>query len=155
MDVGDSFKLEHFRQEQLGLRGSEDGLDQIPGFGDDLFTAHRVLGSSADRVYVLAKYGSVGEEDIDGGLAGWETLLEFFISDQTDLLAFAEDGGIFHQSSVVSGAEGEGPLDDHYRDQMLQTDVGDAAVVDNGGFPRGDSHGDVADLRRSATRPLP
>jgi hypothetical protein len=99
--IREVFELKDCGDKQLRGGRAEDGLDEVAGFGDDFFTAHLILGGTADGVDVLGEEGSIVEEDLDGGLAGGETLLELFISEQGDLGSLTEDGGVLHESGVV------------------------------------------------------
>ena len=71
--------------------------------------------------------------DLDDGDAHRQELGELFVAHEVHFRALAQGGWVLHARLVVRGMEGDGLVEQHHGDHVLQADVGDVAVVHHRG----------------------
>src|SRR5713226_6370237 len=146
-DVFYGLEVEDFLNEIGALRRAEDRRDQVASFGGDFVAGHGIFRGAADIVDALLETGAIGECELHDGDAERHEALQFRIGDELHFGALAENCGIAHARSVVGSGKGDGVIEEHYRDHVLQADIGNLAIVDDGGFVGGELYVDLLHLR--------
>src|SRR6266851_441684 len=136
-DVFYGLEVEDFLNEIGALRCAKDRCDQVAGFGGDFVAGHGIFRGAADIVDALLETGAVGERELDDGDAERHEVLQFRIGDELHFGALAENRGIVDARGVVGSGKSDSVVEEHNSDHVLQTDVGDFAIVDDGGLVGG------------------
>ena len=68
------------------------------------------------------------------------------VSDQFHFCAFSKNCRVLHPLLIVRRLKRHGPIHEHYRDHVLQTQIWHGAVIDDHSFLRGASHHDLFHL---------
>ena len=125
---------------RVGGRTAKHGRHQVPGLVDDLRSRHRVAGGAAHRVHAFGEPRAVGEDDLHDRHANRHEFLQRLVANELDLRALAQHGRVLHARFVVRRLERRRLVDQHDRDHVLKTDVGDVAIVHDGGHRRRQPH---------------
>src|SRR5260370_25607067 len=141
-----ALEMEDFLNEIDALRRAEDRRDEVAGFGGDFVAGHGIFRGAADIIDALLETGAIGERELHDGDAERHEALQFRVGDELHLGALAENRGIAHARVVVGRSEGDGVVQEHDGDHVLQADIGNLAVVDDGGFRGGELYGYRLDL---------
>src|SRR6202007_1975222 len=117
---------------------AENGKDQVAGLGDDLFAGHRIFRSAADITDAASEASAVLQSDVQHCDTQGHEPLEVVVRDQLDFGALAQNNRIFHTRGVVGQSEGDGLIQQRDGEHVLSADVGNFAIVDDGGFIGGE-----------------
>ena len=91
---------------------------------------------------------SISERDFQNGNAHRNQLLQLLVRKELYFGAFAKDGRILHARLVVRSMEGNGFVEQHDRDQVLQTNIRHLAIVHGIACAGCDPHDDLFYLIR-------
>ena len=102
---------------------------------------------------VLAELAAVRKRDGDDRLPARRPALELLVAGKLHLAALTQHRCVLHARDIVRSMEGDGPVDQHHGDQMLQADVGNIPIVHDRRFPGPEPHDDLLHLVGRETPP--
>src|SRR5216683_963946 len=128
-DVLKTFDGQDFLDQSCGGGSTKNGPDQVAGFGDYFVAGHGIFRRAAYVLHPLPQLRAVGERHLDDRLAARAARVDARIGDDLHFGALPQHRRIFHARFVVHRAEGDGLVQQHDRDHVLQADVRHIAVA--------------------------